>query len=398
MAYSWNPEDVFRLLGIPVANRTEQNVTCPKCGDKHMSFNMAKGIGKCWKCEFGCDSAGYYAVTTGLSLYDARKDIEDRLGIKKDGTRTETPPPRIVYNTQHKEEEKAPDNVLDDTYRAFLAELTLSDKNRLMLIARGLTNEEIDALGYKTLPQHDEIDFYALCRRLQSEGHVLKGVPGFYKTKKGDYTFVQFTKGIIMPMVNIRNQIIGLQIRKDDDLRVYIEEKGDYEAKCAWFSSKNREGGCGATAGVHYACDFKFNPSSGEYEPVIPENGVMLTEGIMKADISHFGYPNIPVISVPGVQALNQLEQELKNLKERGVTQVWLAYDMDYLVNPNVQRACQKTTDLIESVGMTWRRMKWENHVVLKDENGNETELNINGIDDYIVYTKYGIIPRVKHK
>lgn len=398
MAYSWKPEDVFRLLGISVANRAEQNVTCPKCGSKHMGFNMIKGIGKCWKCEFSCDSAGYYAVTQGLSLQESRKDIEDRLGIKKNGVCKEELPPRVVFNTQNKEDEKASPEILDDTYRAFLAELTLSDKNRLMLNSRGLTNDEIDALGYRTLPHRDEIDFFALCRRLQSDGHVLKGVPGFYKAKSGDYTFVQFTKGVIMPLVNIKNQIIGLQIRKDDDLRVFIEEQGDYEAKCVWFSSKNREGGCSATAGVHYACDFKFNPKTGEYEPVIPEDGVMLTEGIMKADISHFGYPNIPVISVPGVNATTQLEAELKKLYEKGVRQVWLAYDMDYLTNPNVQKACAKTIEMIERVGMTWRRMKWENHVVLKDKDGNETELNINGIDDYIVYTKYGIIPRVKHK
>lgn len=391
MAYSWKPIEALSLLGIPVnPNKTEVYLTCPKCGGKRFSFNLVKGIGKCWQCSFTADSASYYAISTGFTLKEARLDIERRLGIQKNGERTI--PPRIVYNTQHQEAPKAPDEVLDDTYRAFLSELHLSDKNKNMLMARGLSEDEIEELNYKTLPRRDEIDFFALCRRLQTNGHVLKGVPGFFKTKTGDYTFVQLTKGIIMPLVNRKNQIVGLQIRKDDDLRVYIEEKGDYEAKCGWLSSKNREGGCAANAMVHYACDFRFNDNK-EYEPVIPEGGVMLTEGIMKADITHFCQPNIPVISVPGVQALNYLEQELIWLKTKSVHTVLLAYDMDYETNPHVKQAMDKTKELIEKCGMKCKRIEWTSHISIDGK-----DVNINGIDDYLVFAKYNIYPQVKKK
>lgn len=394
MAYKWSALEVLSLLGISVPNRTEVYITCPKCGGKRFSFNTAKGIGKCWQCEFGADSASYYAVSTGMSLNDARHDIEKRLGLVPDdmtGSKAIKPQPRIVYQPENKEEEKAPDAVLDDTYRAFLAELTLSEKNRAMLKARGLTDSEIDNLGYKTLPRYEEMDFFALCRRLQRDGHVLKGVPGFYKTKKGDYTFIQLTKGIIMPLVNIHNQITGLQIRKDDDLRVYLEEIGDIEQKCGWFSSKGRTGGAAATADVHYACDFRFNREKGEYEPIIPEKGVMLTEGIMKADITHFCQPNIPVISVPGVNATNKLKEELLKLKELGLEVVLLAYDMDYATNPNVEKALKKTEEVIKDCGLRLKKYDWPAKINIEGK-----DINLNGIDDYLVFAKFGIFPLVK--
>ena len=85
MAYSWKPEEVLALLGIPVKTRAEMYIPCPKCHGKRFSFNVVKGIGKCWQCTFTADSASYYAVTQNLSLKEARLDIERRLGITKDG-------------------------------------------------------------------------------------------------------------------------------------------------------------------------------------------------------------------------------------------------------------------------------------------------------------------------
>ena len=395
MAYSWKPDDVLDLLNIKrQANRANVYIPCPFCGGKRFSFSVVKGTGKCFQCDKGADSASYYAVSMGMSLAEARHDIERRLGIvTDDGKRNENYTPRTVYNTQNKEEERASDEVLDKTYRAFLSELHLCDKNRSMLKARGLTDAKIDELGYKTLPRRDEIDFFALCRRLQEDGNILKGVPGFFKTSKGDYTFIQLTKGIIMPVINRKNQIIGLQIRKDDDLRVYIEEEGDYEQKCAWFSSKNRVGGTPSIAPVHYACDFVYNKEKAEYEPVMPEKGVMLTEGIMKGDITHFCQPNIPVISVPGVNATNYLQKELEFLKEKGLETVLLAYDMDYQTNPHVQKALEKTKQIIADLGLRCKSISWENHITIEGK-----DVNINGIDDYLVFAKYGIVPQVKHK
>lgn len=395
MAYSWKPEEVLHLLGIPVhPGKTEIYISCPSCGSKRFSLNTVKGIGKCWKCNFSADSASYYATCTGLSLNDARKEIESKLGIERNGERSI--PPRIVYNTQHTEAEKASGDVLDLTYRAFLAELGLADKNKLSLHSRGFdSDDDIAALNYKTFPRMDEIDYYALCRRLQMAGYSLKGVPGFYKTNKGDYTFVQITKGIIMPQVNYRNQITGLQIRKDDDLLAYNDDLGEYEKKCSWFSSKNRDGGCPANAHVHYACDWKYNPEKEMYEPVCEKKAFALTEGIMKGDLFHYFMPNVPVIAVPGVHALNNLRKELIRLRDDfDVKTILLAYDMDYQTNPNVQEAMDKTRKIIEEVGLELKQYNWEQKIVVN----NEVVGYANGIDDFLAYKLKGIVPTIKKK
>lgn len=392
--YSWKPQEVFQLLGIPVPNRNEVYVPCPSCGSKRFGFNMLKGIGKCWSCNFSADSASYYAVTTGQSINNARLDIEKRLGIiDSNGKKNDNLPQRIVYKTPEvKESQRASDDILDDTYRAFLAELTLSEKNKLHLLSRGMTEKEINARMYRTMPHMDEIDFFALCRRLQTNGHSLNGVPGFFKTKRDDYTFTQTTKGIIMPLINYKNQITGLQIRKDDDLRVFIEEIGKMEEKCAWLSSKNKKGGCNATAGVHYACDFIYDTSKNQYKPVF-EDGFMLTEGIMKADIAHQAQPNIPIISVPGVNATTTLKAELLRLKSWGIKVILVCFDMDYQTNPHVQTALEKVKALIEECGLIYKPGRWENYVTV-----NGKEYNLNGIDDYLAFAKYGIVPHVKIK
>lgn len=388
MAYSWHPCDPIELLGIRInRNKTEAMIPCPFCGSKRFGFNTTKGIGHCWSCEKNADSARYYAVSTGMSLYDARKDIEQRLGYTPSAP--ENVPRRVVYNTQKKEVQRASDEVLDRTYRAFLSELTLSEKNKNMLLARGFSEDEIAAREYKTFPNKSNIDFFSLCRRIQAEGCVLTGVPGFYKTIKGDFTFVQLTPGIIMPQRNHKDQIIGLQIRKDDDLRCYVEEIGDYEAKCAWFSSKNREAGCGAKAGVHYACDFRYDSQNQKWLPVF-STGFVLTEGIMKGDLTHALQKNLPVISVPGVHAISHLSIELQRLKEFGVDTILLCYDMDYKTNKNVAASLEKTKKMIEDLGLRCKPMEWETSVEGKNV--------LKGIDDYLAYCKLGIIPEIKEK
>lgn len=392
--YRWDTISPLELCGVKVPRgKSEVYIQCPYCGSKRFAYNTDKGIGKCFSCEKAADSAKYYAVATGQSLDEARRDIETRLGLVDEKGKATTLPPRIVYKPEEKKEaQRASDEVCDKTYRTFLSMLTLSEKNRYMLLARGLSDSEIIVLDYKTFPGMSEVNYFGICKSLIAEGCTLEGVPGFYK-HNGSWTFVQLTKGIIMPQKNSLDQIVGLQIRKDDDLRVWNEEMGEYEAKCAWFSSKNREGGCGANANVHYACDFKFDRSEKTWHPVF-KDGFVLTEGIMKADIVHHLRPNLPVIAVPGVHALKGLEKELRALKNFGVESIVLCYDMDYKTNPNVQAALKKTEELIKSIGLRCKPLDWETKV---DINGEEIDL-LKGIDDYLAFCEKGIVPQIKEK
>ena len=386
--YSWSCSDVLSLLSVKYNPcKEEQTIACPFCGSSRFGMNIKKGTGHCFKCGNTADSAGYYAAATGMSLNDARDDIRNRLNLPDEKGNL---PERIVYK-EPEQEETAPIEVRDNTYRAFLDELNLSQKNEDNLLARGFSEDDIAAKGYKTFPSANDISFEDLCRRLLTRGCKLEGVPGFYKNQKGEWTFPRYTQGIIIPQINIHNQIEGFQIRKDDDLR--REHDGELEEKCVWFSSKGKNHGAAAHTSVHIATDFKFNHATNQYEPILYGNKVTLTEGGMKADLcTCILGGRVSFIAVQGVHALKPLKATLSELKACGLKTVNLAFDMDYLTNKNVQDAMKKVQELItKELGLELNNMmNWEFEKT--DRNGNKFFLK--GIDDYLAYEYRKVIPR----
>ena len=391
MAYSWNPNDAMELCGVKInRNQQEVRIQCPFCGSKdNFGYNTAKGIGHCWSCSNTADSAKYYATTFNITPAEARKEIEEKLGIK--GFDPSRRPERIIEAPKvEKEVEIASSAVRNETYNAFLDMMPLTQKTVDNLLSRGFDTNTIEALGYKTFIPMTEAERVKICRNLQTEGYQLTGVPGLYLNNANNWSFIQLTQGTIMPCRNRRGEITGLQVRKDDDCRSYDSEKGEYEPKCSWFSSKGRNQGCGAHADVHYSCEFKYLPDRKVNTPVF-EKGFMLTEGIMKADLVHFIYPNLPVLAVPGVHALNGLEKEIERVKAFGASKIILAYDMDYKTNPSVQTALEKTRDMITSHGLELTVYEWVDKVEIDGK-----EVVLKGIDDMAVFAKFGIYPKAK--
>lgn len=389
MSYKWNIFDVWSLLNIQTSqNKEEVMVRCPFCGGKRFAMNQRLGTGHCFNCEQSADSVGYYAQEYGLSLAEARKDIERRLNL--DDASELQRPERIVFK-EAPQEPMAKIEILDRVYSSFLAELTLSEKNKNALLARGFNLDDIDRFGYKTFPNPSDINFYSLCKRLQMNGCNLKGVPGFYQTKRGDWTFVASTQGIILPQRTVNNKIFGLQIRKDDDLRTFNEEKGELEAKCGWFSSKNCRSGCKARADINFSCDFKFDAKTEKYWLHSESKKLILTEGSMKADLI-YAFTDKPVISVAGVNSTTYLEQTLSYLKKLGITGIVHAYDMDYQNNDKVEKQLLKTKEIIIAAGMEYKMLTWQTAV---EVDGQQREL-LKGLDDYLAYIKKGIIPKLK--
>ncbi len=389
--YSWSCEDVLSLLGVSYnPDKEEQTISCPFCGSKRFGMNIKKGTGHCFKCCATADSASYYAAATNQSLNDARDDIKKRLNIPDEHGRL---PERRVFK-EKQQANLASIEVRNKTYRAFLGELTLSQKHYYLLKARGFSDDDIVAKDYRSFPSAENTSFEDICRRLITKGYTLEGVPGFYQNAKGEWTFVRITPGIIIPQVNIHNQIEGFQIRKDDDLRREVD--GELEAKIVWFSSKDRNHGSSPHVSVHIATDFIYNKEKQQYEPVLHGDIVTLTEGGMKADLcaclldSHAS-----LIAVQGVHALNPLKQALLELKPYGLKTVNVAFDMDYLTNPNVKDAMIKVTSLIKNLGYNCENlMNWE--YKQKDESGNVFFLK--GLDDYLAFQQRGIKPVIiKH-
>ena len=182
--------DVAELLHLRIRRPSPQGlyVDCPICNDKRGKMHINTQTDT-WRCNY-CDESGgmlaLYAKVHSISTSTAYREISDALlngvnlsdhAVKYPDKPKETPveaAPAADIAVRHK------------TYTALLAMLTLSKEHRAHLqTVRGLPDEQIERLGYKTMPP-----FYmcrSLANRLLQNGHQLDGVPGFYQ-KDGQWT------------------------------------------------------------------------------------------------------------------------------------------------------------------------------------------------------------------
>lgn len=218
-----------------------------------------------------------------------------------------------------------------DTYTGLLSKLTLASDHRQNLRNRGLSDEEIDRLEYRTTPV---VGMQTIARQLQSSGYYLSGVPGFYR-KDGKWSFACESRGILIPVRDSKGRIQGMQIRRDNAAR----------RKFRWVSSTGRTDGCKAEGWVHIAGK--------------PRNMVLLTEGPMKADVIHY-LTGQTVLAVAGVNSLTQLELILPQLHEQGVERIMTAFDMDFMENPHVQGGYRTLVSLLSDAGFRYGTYLWD--------------------------------------
>lgn len=86
---------------------------------------------------------------------------------------------------------------------------------------------------------------------------------------------------------------------------------------------------------------------------------VVLTEGPMKADVIH-ALSGLTVLAVPGVNALQRLEESLTELRAQGVREIKTAFDMDYITNFHVQSAYDKLMALLGRMGFRYGTYVWD--------------------------------------
>lgn len=331
--------DIIPLLGLPTppAGKSNYNIPCPCCDDKpkgkHLNINLHKDVFRCPRCGFSGGVLDLYAYYARVSREEALKELLARKKIP-----CHVPKPKLP------KVEESPLTGIEErhaTYSALLKGLTLASDHRQNLLCRGLSEEEILRLGYKTTPV---LGYSSLAKRLRDAGLYLEGVPGFYK-KRGQWT-IQFPgRGILIPVRDIAGRIQGLQIRLDN-----VEKR-----KFRWLSSAELEEGCGAKTWVHLAGD--------------PRPLVILTEGPLKADVIHF-LTGQTVLAVAGVNSLSQLKPVLEELRAAGMEKIVTAFDMDYLTNPHVQNGQKNLNDLLEQSGIPYSTYLWDPRY--------------KGLDDYI--------------
>ena len=203
------------------------------------------------------------------------------------------------------------------TYSALLQKLILKPvhKNHLRSEKRGLTEEQIEAAGFKSTPP-----FY-LCRSLTEQlismGCTVQGVPGFYLHEGGYWTvnFNSITSGILIPCVSIDGLIQGLQILLDKPIRDKDAPPEKAGTKYLWLSSSTKN--MGVTSGSPVS--FTGNPCA---------RTVYVTEGFLKAYIAH-GLMNRSFAAIAGANKTAELDALFARLAENGTELIMEAHDMD---------------------------------------------------------------------
>lgn len=337
--------DVLPLLGIdlPPSGRSSLNVSCPCCDDsprkKHLNINLKKEVFRCPRCGISGGIFDLYSLYTNVPREKVRKALVERLGIPE-GSK---PKQKKNFELQAKEECPITDIELRHaTYSALLSKLSLAADHRDNLLNRGLTDDDIKRLGYKSTPV---VGMSALAKQLRSEGYYLAGVPGFFKDKAGSWTFVHEQRGILIPVRDRLGRIQGLQIRRDNVTK----------RKFRWISSADMDEGCRAEGWTHLV---------GKVRPTI-----VLTEGPMKADVIN-ALTGLTVLAVPGVNTLTQLELALKDLKSVGLVEIKTAFDMDFATNQHVQNGYNSLLNMLGEMGFRYGTYLWDP--------------TYKGLDDYI--------------
>ena len=216
--------DVISVLNLPSApsGRSSYYIPCPCCDskprDKHLNINLRKEVFRCPKCGVSGGIFDLYSLYTGIPRDDVREAMTERLGLSDQSYR---PQKRVVV----KEVEESPVADIETrhkTYMALLGKLSLASDHMENLLQRGLKEDEIQQLGYRTTPV---VGMTKMAKELVQEGCALSGVPGFYRTEDDQWKFTVNQRGILIPVRDGKGRIQGMQIRRDDAKIQYRVEK-----------------------------------------------------------------------------------------------------------------------------------------------------------------------------
>ena len=257
-------EQVVDLLGIEVIRDTgtQLHCRCPFCADRkaHLNVKIRDNVFRCNRCGKGGGILHLYAEFCDVSLHTAYEELCKVFGSESGEKPREYSPKRRVIETV--ELPIASAEVRDNTYSNLLSLLSLCPTHQASLRERGLTQDEIEQLGYRTTPT---TRLKRIVTELLERGCVLDGVPGFYCQKEtGQWTLDIRGSGIMIPDRNFNGQIEAIQVRLD---RVYNQKFYNLTSVDKYYGTPAR------------CCPHYIGVQEGD-------EVVCVTEGVMKADLA----------------------------------------------------------------------------------------------------------------
>lgn len=198
-------------------------VRCPFCNSTKgaMKLNIANNSYICKNCEERGYSIGLYAKIKLIS----NKEAYNRLIMQEADINNNLVSTFMTNGKKNSEE-------IDIVYQSFLDKLELNSDHTMKLLKYGFTIEEIEKIGFKSIPTNDNIKT-KICRKLIEEGIELSGIPGFYKDKKFRWNFKSHN-GIFIPIID-NCKIIAL--------RIHLDKEYNTDTTDIWFSSSQENEG-----------------------------------------------------------------------------------------------------------------------------------------------------------
>lgn len=313
-------ETVLQLVPavIKKSGKKESVVQCPFNREETFDLRLETGDFKCWHQCSTCPVDGkgkavnfYRLFNPNLSFKEAVKAIEEQTSV------CVAPKPVPKAYKAKPVVKKAPADVADKVLRAFLGLLELSEDHRNDLLRRGLTDEEIDRIGFKSVPVSG---MYSIAENLKASEVPLIGVPPCGKDKNGN-VLIHLPKGedgkpfdgYYIPYRDIDGYITQLQIR-----RMAPSKQGKY----LWASSVSLQEGTQASNIAYWGNFDKKN------------DVVFVTEGGLKAEIAGTLNKRHNVIAIPGVSCYTQFREICAWCKKNGKKMID-AFDMDGKILPS---------------------------------------------------------------
>lgn len=365
--------EVVELLHLRVRRQQANSVyvDCPFCGDRRgrMNVNFVKNVWRCNHCDEHGGMLALYAKLNHTTTSDAYWEIAEALcdntheeharsgneaqqqpvstGSPSPGARAAAAGHSSSERKTVPQSDKASPAEIHQTLSLLLAQLTLRPAHREHLRSpkRGLSDEQIEALGFKSTPPP------FLCRsitdRLIKQGCRVQGVPGFYRDVSGHWTmaFYKKTSGILIPAIGFDGRLQGFQIMLDVTLKHKDDPPEKPGAKYIWFSSSSKTDGTGSGSPVHLIGD----PSA---------RVVYVIEGLLKADISHC-LTGRTFAAIAGANNTSPLDPLFALLAQNGTEEIIEAHDMDKYNNQMTMAGASKIYLTARKYGMNCRRLTW---------------------------------------
>ena len=375
--------EAVRLLKVrvdlnagPLVDTTRMtiDIMCPCCSPNHhtkrrtLNLDFKKEVFGCNRCDFKGGVYKFIAHYTGWPY----NEVANRV---KEGQLGQYTPTAAPSESASEPEVHASQKVKNETYNKMLDLMSLSEKHRGDLKKRGLSDKDIDRIGFKSLRR--TVDAFGIASRLTTSGYKLEGVPGFCIAQNGKWSLTKVVDdGFLIPLRNAIGSIQGFQIRYDNP----SDER--HIPKYGYLSSKNYPGGTGCRPWINWvgedytdrvkaiSAGKNANNQVGHFAPF----DVVLIEGALKAYIVN-AITGVNVIAVPGVNALKDVPRTVKELQTIGLRKVYIAYDMDAETNEQVAKQLDRLKVMLDEVHCPHCTLQWDSRY--------------KGLDDYITSSAF---------